>query len=138
MDELDVAGQEVVDAVLVDRVGVASAHLHELVMAARFDQRDDLGGGGAAEVRAPELVDQLHGPSLAPAGPRAAIAVPAWTRSRSPGATASTSAVSTVDLVPLSSAQRSSPRRASTFTTIIGTPSSPHVMQCSEPHTGGP
>ena len=34
--ELDVGRQQVVDAVLVDRVGVPAAHLHDLVVAPRF------------------------------------------------------------------------------------------------------
>ena len=36
------AGQQVVDPVLVDRVRVAAAHLHQLVVAAGLDQRQDL------------------------------------------------------------------------------------------------
>ena len=40
--ELDVGRQQVVDAVLVDRVRVAAADLHDLVVAAGLDGRDDL------------------------------------------------------------------------------------------------
>ena len=50
VDELDVVGEQVVDPVLVDRVGVPAAHLHQLVVAARLDRRQDLGGEGAAEL----------------------------------------------------------------------------------------
>ncbi len=60
VDELDVLGQEVVDPVLVDRVGVPAAHLHDLVVAARLDRRQDLAGDGPAELGVAELVDELH------------------------------------------------------------------------------
>ena len=72
--ELDVGGQQVVEAVLVDRVRVPAAHLHDLVVAARLDDREDLAGERAAELGVAELVDELH-----------AIAVPAWTSTSSPG-----------------------------------------------------
>ncbi len=60
MDELDVVGEQVVDAVLVDRVGVAPAHLHDLVVAPRLKGGDDLAGHHAAELGVAELVDELH------------------------------------------------------------------------------
>src|SRR5437588_337127 len=42
--QLDLGRQEVLDAVLVDGVGMAPAHLHELVVAARLRKaRDPLG-----------------------------------------------------------------------------------------------
>ena len=44
VDELDVLRQQVVDAVLVDRVGVPAADLHQLVVAARLDGGEDLAG----------------------------------------------------------------------------------------------
>ena len=47
-------------AVLVDRVRVAAADLHHLVVAARLDQREDLGRERAAELGVAELVDELH------------------------------------------------------------------------------
>ena len=37
VDQLDVVGEQVVDPVLVDRVGVAAADLHQLVVAVRID-----------------------------------------------------------------------------------------------------
>ena len=58
--ELDVRGQQVVDAVLVDRVRVAAADLHELVVAARLDGGEDLAGQHPAELGVAELVDELH------------------------------------------------------------------------------
>ena len=64
VDELDVRRQQVVDAVLVDRVRVPAAHLHDLVVAARLDGRQDLAGQGAAELGIAELVDELHGRHL--------------------------------------------------------------------------
>ena len=66
--ELDVRRQQVVDAVLVDRVRVAAADLHDLVVAARLDGRDDLARKHPAELGVPVLVDVLH-PSLASATP---------------------------------------------------------------------
>ena len=81
-------GQQVVDAVLVDRVGVPAAHLHHLVVAARLDRRQDLAGDGPAELGVAELVDELHATAVRP---RRASAMPAWTSTRSPGATAPTS-----------------------------------------------
>ena len=44
VDELDVGGQQVVDAVLVDRVRVPAADLHDLVVAAGLDRGEDLAG----------------------------------------------------------------------------------------------
>src|SRR5262249_14358335 len=123
--ELDVCRQQIVDPVLVDRMRVAAAHLHQLVVAAGLDQRKDLHGDGAAEVGVAELVDELH-----TVASRRGSAVPACTSSTSPGATGSTSAVSTVTLEPSSSAQSARPRTSSMRTTCIGTPSSPHVTQC--------
>src|SRR5207344_1365481 len=81
--ELHVGRQQVVDAVLVDRVRVPAAHLHDLVVAARVDRRGDLRRDGAPQLGVTELVDVLH----AGAGPRWASATPAWTSRRSPGAT---------------------------------------------------
>ena len=54
------AGQQVVDPVLVDRVRVAAADLHELVVAAGLDGGQDLGGQHAPELGVAELVDVLH------------------------------------------------------------------------------
>ena len=69
VDELDVLGQQVVDAVLVDRVRVPAAHLHHLVVPARLDRREDLRGQRPPERAVAELVDELHGPSLTSATP---------------------------------------------------------------------
>ena len=44
VDEVDLGGDEVLDSVLVDRVGVASADLHDLQHASRLDQGGDLAG----------------------------------------------------------------------------------------------
>jgi hypothetical protein len=60
VDELDIGRKQVVDPVLVDRVGVAATHLHHLVVAAGLYLREDLAGEGAANVRVAELVDELH------------------------------------------------------------------------------
>src|SRR5690606_26756085 len=58
-------GEVVLEAVLVDRVGVAAAHLHELVLAAGFaryrstqlgDPRGERAGGSGVA----ELVDETH------------------------------------------------------------------------------
>ncbi len=128
--ELDVRRQQVVDAVLVDRVRVAAADLHHLVVAARLDQRQDLAGDGAAERGVAELVDVLH-----------AAASPGERRDRD--ARVHEHAVAAAHRVD----ERGLDRRpaagvvgaqreaglASTRTTVIGTPSSPQVMQWSEP-----
>ncbi len=58
--QLDVLRQQVLDAVLVDRVGVAAAHLHQLVVAAGLDGVDDLAGEHAAEVGVAEFVHESH------------------------------------------------------------------------------
>ena len=52
------------------------------------------------------------------------------------GRTGATSAISTVACLPSSRAHSASPRSSSTRTTVIGTPSSPQVMQCCEPQVG--
>ena len=124
VDELDVRGQQVVDAVLVDRVRVAAADLHELVVAPGLDRGEDLGRHHAAQLGVAELVDVLRASSPT-------SATPACTSRRSPGTTGSTSAISTVLFVPSAAAHRASPRVSSTRSTCIGTPSSEHVMQWS-------
>jgi hypothetical protein len=121
--QLDVGRQQVVDAVLVDRVRVAAADLHHLVVTARLDRRQDLTGHGAAQLGVAELVDELQAAALP-------IAVPAWTSSESPGATGLTSAISTVSWSPASFAHSASSRRSSTFRTRRATAVSPQVMQC--------
>ena len=63
--ELDVRRQQVVDAVLVDRVGVPAAHLHDLVVAARLDRGEDLARQRPPELGVAELVDELHAAALA-------------------------------------------------------------------------
>ena len=121
VDELDVVGQQVVDPVLVDRVRVAAADLHHLVVAAGVDGGEDLAGQHLAELGVAVLVDELHASTCS--------AVPAWTSSRSPSRTGSTSAISTLERSPASSSHRASARASSTRTTRIATASSPHVMQ---------
>ena len=72
--ELDVRGQQIVDAVLVDRVRVAAADLHELVMAAGLHEAQDLAREDLAQRGIAKFVDVLH--SGASSVSRA-IAVPA-------------------------------------------------------------
>ncbi len=60
MDELDVLGEEVVDAVLVDGVGMAAADLHQLVVAVGVDLVQDLSREHPAQIGVAELVDELH------------------------------------------------------------------------------
>src|SRR5436305_6540183 len=103
-------------------MGVPAAHLHELVVPPRLYQRKDLHRERASKVRVAKLLDELHRSSIA-------IAVPAWTSSRSPLETGSTRAVSTACRSPLSSAHNASPRCSSILATVIATPSSPQVMQ---------
>src|SRR6185503_5004852 len=123
VDELDVGREQVVDAVLVDRMRMAAADLHELVVAARLDGGQDLGREHAPQLGVAELVDVPHAVS-------SASATPACTSTRSPGAT-STSAISTVLFEPSSAAHSASPRSSSTRSTCIGMPSSEQVMQWS-------
>src|SRR5262249_46467917 len=124
--ELDVGGQEIVDPVLVDGVRVPTAHLHDLVVPAGLDGAEDLAGERLAEAGVAELVDEPH-----PAA-SALMAVPAWTRTRSPGATGATSSTSTSVAAPCSSAHIASPRAWSTLTTASSTAWSPQVMQPSK------
>ena len=56
----DRLGQVVLEAVLVDRVGVPAAHLHQLVLAARLAQRRDLRGQRVGLVGITEFVDEFH------------------------------------------------------------------------------
>jgi hypothetical protein len=55
VDELDPVRQEVLDAVAVDRVGVAAADLHYLVVAARVGDGGYLRGDGPGDITVPEL-----------------------------------------------------------------------------------
>ena len=124
--QLDVLRQQVVDAVLVDRVRVPAADLHHLVVAARLDRGEDLAGERAAQLGVAELVDELHA-----AASRRAIAVPGVHQQRVTGRR--------IDQADLDGAAcaASRPRRAPgraprrPRTTRIATPSSPHVMQWS-------
>ena len=128
VDELDVRRQQVVDPVLVDRVRVAAADLHELVVAARLDGREDLPRERAAEAGVAELVDEPH--AAAPRGDgRARVDeqhVADRHRARRARSRRSTRA-------PASSSQSARPRSASIRRTRIGSASSPQVMQCSGP-----
>src|SRR6185437_366069 len=58
VDQLDVRGQQIVDAVLVDRVSVPAAHLHDLVVTVGIDRGEDLPGDRSAELRISELVHE--------------------------------------------------------------------------------
>ena len=60
VDQLDLVGQQVLDAVLVDGVGVAAAHLHELVVAIGLHQAGDLLGEALRQVARAVLVDEAH------------------------------------------------------------------------------
>src|SRR5205085_5433401 len=142
VNQLDVGGEEIVDAVLVDRVCVSSAHLHELVVASRLDRSEDLGGEHAPQLRIAELVDKSHrgfaplrsavgSRQSAVLGSRRTRATRACTSTESPFATASTSAVSTDSFDPSAASHRARPRSPSTASTVIRTPSSEHVMQWS-------
>ena len=95
VDQLDLIGQQVVDPVPVDRVGVAAADLHQLVVAAGLDQGGDLRRQRSAQLGVAELVDEPHRASSS-----FAIAVPAWTSRSSPTATGATRATSTVSSPP--------------------------------------
>src|SRR5262249_7688736 len=108
--------QQVVDAVLVDRVRVAAADLHQLVAAPGLDRREDLRRERLPELRVAELVDETHQSFTS--------ATPACTSTSSPGATGPTSSVITSP--PPS--HRASPS-AATSSTRIGTPASEHVVQ---------
>ena len=85
VDELDVGGQQVVDPVLVDRVGVPAADLHHLVVAAGLDGAR--GSRPPARGRARRRGTRRRTSCRGLRRLRRAIAVPAWTSSRSPGAT---------------------------------------------------
>ena len=119
------AGQQVVDAVLVDRVRVAAAHLHDLVVAARLDRREDLPGQrrGRARRRGTRRRTSCGRRQRATPSRRGRALVAAGDRL--------TSAISTVERAPPSSSQSASPRSASIPRTRMGTPSSPQVMQCA-------
>ena len=60
VDELDVRGQQIVDAVLVDRVCVAAADLHYLVVATRLDGGEDLGCERAPQLGVAVFVHESH------------------------------------------------------------------------------
>jgi hypothetical protein len=63
VDQLDVLGQDVLEAVSVDGVGVTAAHLHELELVVT-GQFGDRGHQGAAGRGVTEFVNELHGYSL--------------------------------------------------------------------------
>ena len=135
VDELDVRGQEVVDAVLVDRVRVPAAHLHDLVVTAGLDERQDLARDARDRARGRETRRRT---SRVGSSAKCAIAVPAWTSSRSPGEDRLDQR--DLDRRPRAvvAVHRASPWLSSTETTVIGSPSSPHVMQCGRPADRGP
>jgi len=59
MDQLDALGEDVLDPVAVDGVGVATAHLHELELVVTgqvVDDPEEDAGSGWVSV----LVDELH------------------------------------------------------------------------------
>ena len=61
MHELDLGGEERVDAVPVDRVRMAAADLHELHVRAGLDERLELGRDRRGCCRVAVLVDVPHG-----------------------------------------------------------------------------
>jgi hypothetical protein len=63
VDQGDALGQVVLEAVLVDGVGVAAAHLHELVLPSRLAQAGDLGGERLGLLGVAELIDEAHSPT---------------------------------------------------------------------------
>ena len=133
--ELDVRRQQVVDAVLVDRVRVPAAHLHDLVVAAGVDGRGDL--GRRRRGRARRRGTRRRTSCRAPLRSRTS-ATPACTSTRSPGATSPTSWTSTVvsgSPGAASSRQRARPAPSSA-TMRRGRPWSPQVMQCSSAQAG--
>jgi hypothetical protein len=60
VDEADVLRQVVVDAMPVDRVGMAAADLHHVVPTVRFAKGGDLGGQGSGPLRIAELINEAH------------------------------------------------------------------------------
>src|SRR6202042_2962982 len=134
MDKLDVGGQQVVDPILVDRVRVPSAHLHDLVVPIWLDRGQNLAGDHPAQLRITEFVDELQ-VGIPPTAARVR-AVPACTSNTSPELTGSTSAISTLARSPSGSEHRARLRRESTLTTRIGMASSPQVMHpCAATHS---
>ena len=110
VDELDVGGQQVVDPVLVDRVGVAAADLHHLVVAARLDRGEDLAGEHPAELRRRGTRRRTSCRALAEVPERDA----GVDEHASPGATGSTSSTATVGAhgAVVVGAERAAARRA--------------------------
>ena len=132
--QLDVLGQDVLDAVAVDGVGVAAAHLHELEVVVA-GQVGDVGDEGARRGRVAVLVDEPHGDR--PVGRRVDrrrprrrrprhhlrarqpassssifdIANPTWISTQSPSRSSSTSA--DVDLVHAATSTRRGARARS-------------------------
>ena len=60
VNQLDVLGEQVVEAVLVDGVGMAAADLHHLVVAAGLDRFEDLLCERLPDPGVAILVDELH------------------------------------------------------------------------------
>src|SRR4029453_14146616 len=96
VDQLDVLGEQLVDRVLVDRVRVAAADLHDLVVSARLHQSEDLTRNRTPEIGVAELVHEPH------AYLSIWSAVPAWTSRLSPCRTGRTSSISTDCISPVS------------------------------------
>ena len=125
VDELDVRGQQVVDPVLVDRVGVPATHLHHLVVATGLE----LGRGSARP--APDRAGRhgtrrrtsINAPQVADghAGVDEELVAERHRRDQLDRHVVAGSL----------SRRRRRRRRHATSITRIGTPSSPHVMQCS-------
>ena len=126
--ELDVRGKQIVDAVLVDGMGVPAAHLHELVVPPRLDDAEDLAGDRAAQARrrGTRLRTSYGNLLIQPGDGGAGVDQTV----ESPGATGATRSISTVSRPPSSSAHSASPRSVSTRTTSMVMATSPHVMQC--------
>ena len=126
VDELDVLGQQVVDAVLVDRVRVPAADLHQLVVAAGLDGGEDLAGERPGRARRRGTRRRTSCDASDAARRR---------RGRAPrrrARPAPTSSISTVLLAAVLVDAEREPRRASTCDArASATASSPQVMQWS-------
>ena len=113
---------EVLEPVLVDRVRVPAADLHELHVAAGLDERLDLVRELLRQLAGAELVDVLHAPPALRARSRRGRAA------RRRRATGATSSIATCSRAP---SARRSPCRRRRRRRVASTATSPQVMQRS-------
>ncbi len=123
--ELDRLGQVVVHAVAVDRVGVAAAHLHDLVVAIRVRCAAAMRRASARASSGSRYSSTYFTCMLLD---RSTSATPACTSTRSPGATGPTSRSRPARPAVVVPTAAASP---STDTTSSATATSPHVMHTS-------